>query len=159
MRQHTNTAENGIARGLKTPFFDLKFSLKLQLHHIPGPVPFWASECSIIVLTSPSQFGHVTYFRALNFQKSYSFFVILKQQNRYLSIIIVCGYFSFIRSFSWLNFPSKSNLYHKTSLSMSFWLLAFVRNTTLSVAFYSLYNGIAEEIRTAMSIKHQFMHL
>ena len=33
-----------------------------------------------------------------------------------------------------------------------FRLLAFVRNTTLSVAFYSLYNSVTEEIRTAMSI-------
>ena len=32
------------------------------------------------------------------------------------------------------------------------WLLAFVRNTTLSVAFYSLYNSVTEEIRTTMSI-------
>ena len=31
-------------------------------------------------------------------------------------------------------------------------LLAFVLNTTLSVAFYSLYNSVTEEIRTAMSI-------
>ena len=44
----------------------------------------------------------------------------LKQQNRYLSVIIVCGYFSFIRSFTWLNYPSESNSYHKTSLSVSF---------------------------------------
>ena len=44
----------------------------------------------------------------------------LKQQNRYLSVIIVCGYFSFIRSFTCLNFPSKSNSYHNTSLSTSF---------------------------------------
>ena len=35
-----------------------------------------------------------------------------------------------------------------------FWLLALVRNTTLSVAFYSLYNSVTEEIRTTMSIKH-----
>ena len=35
-----------------------------------------------------------------------------------------------------------------------FRLLAFVRNTTfkLSVAFFSLYNSVTEEIRTAMSI-------
>ena len=39
-----------------------------------------------------------------------------------------------------------------------FLLLAFVRNTTFSVTFYSLYNSVTEEIRTAMSIKHQFMH-
>ena len=45
---------------------------------------------------------------------------ILKQQNPYLSVIIVCGYFSLIRSLTWLNDPSKSNSYHKTSLSMSF---------------------------------------
>ena len=41
---------------------------------------------------------------------------------------------------------------------MTFGLLAFVRNTILSVAFYSLYNSVAEEIRTALSILHQFMH-
>ena len=41
---------------------------------------------------------------------------------------------------------------------MSFRLLAFVRNTTLSVAFYSLYNSVAEKIRTGVSILHQFMH-
>ena len=40
------------------------------------------------------------------------------QQNRYLSVILVCGYFSFIRSFTWLNFPRESKSYHKTSLSM-----------------------------------------
>ena len=39
-----------------------------------------------------------------------------------------------------------------------FWLLAFVRNITFSVTFYSLYNSVTEEIRTAMSIKRQFMH-
>ena len=44
----------------------------------------------------------------------------LKQQNLYLCVIIVCGYFSFIRSFTWINLPSESNSYHKTSLSMSF---------------------------------------
>ena len=33
-----------------------------------------------------------------------------------------------------------------------FRLLAFVRNTALSVAFYSLYNSGTEEIQTAMSI-------
>ena len=38
------------------------------------------------------------------------------------------------------------------------WLLAFVRNTTFSVTFFSLYNSVTEEIRTALSIKHQFMH-
>ena len=45
---------------------------------------------------------------------------LLKQQNWYLSVIIVCGYFSLIRSFTWLNFPWESNSYHKTSLSMTF---------------------------------------
>ena len=39
-----------------------------------------------------------------------------------------------------------------------FWLLAFVRNTTFSVAFCSLYNSATEEIRLAMSIKHQLVH-
>ena len=46
--------------------------------------------------------------------------VTLKQQNRYLWVIIVCGYFSVIRSFTWPNYPSESNSYHKTSLSVSF---------------------------------------
>ena len=44
----------------------------------------------------------------------------LKQQNCYLFVIIVSEYFSFIRSFTWLNFPSQSNSYHKTSLFMIF---------------------------------------
>ena len=80
----------------------------------------------------------------------------LKQQNRYLSVIIVCEYFSFIRSFTWLNFPSQSNSYHKTSLSKSFGCWPKYH---FSVAFCSLYNSVTEEIRTAMSIKHHFMHL
>ena len=44
----------------------------------------------------------------------------LKQENRYLWVIIVCRYFSVIRSFTRLNYPSESNSYHKTSLSVSF---------------------------------------
>ena len=40
-----------------------------------------------------------------------------------------------------------------------FLLLTFVRNTTFSVAFSSLNNSLTKEIRTAMSIKHQCMHL
>ena len=40
-----------------------------------------------------------------------------------------------------------------------FWLLEFVRNTTFSVAFCSLYNSVTEEIRDAMSIKHLFLHI
>ena len=82
----------------------------------------------------------------------------LKQQNHYLCVIIVCGYFSFIKSFAWLNFPSESNSYHKTSLSMSFgyWYLSGI--PLFAVTFYSLYKRVTEEIWTAISIKHQFMH-
>ena len=39
-----------------------------------------------------------------------------------------------------------------------FWLLALVRNTTFSVAFYNSYNSVAEDIRITMRIKHKFMH-
>ena len=39
-----------------------------------------------------------------------------------------------------------------------FWLLAFIRNTTFSVAFCSLYKSVIEEIRNAMSIKHPFIY-
>ena len=39
-----------------------------------------------------------------------------------------------------------------------FGLLAYVRNTTFSVLFCSLYNSVTEEIRNAMSIKHLFVH-
>ena len=52
---------------------------------------------------------------------------------------LVCQYFSFTRSFTWLNFPPESNSYHKTSLSLSLWLLVFVGNTTFSIAFCNLY--------------------
>ena len=53
----------------------------------------------------------------------------------------------------------KVELYHKTSLIYEFRLRHLSVNTTLSVAFYSLYNSVAEEIRTAMSIvTDQFMH-
>ena len=54
-------------------------------------------------------------------------YMYLKQQNRYLWVIIECGYFTVIRSFIWLNYPSESNSYHKTSLSVSFgcWHLEF----------------------------------
>ena len=81
----------------------------------------------------------------------------LKQQNRYLSVIIVCGYFSFIRRFTCLNFPSKSHSYHNTSLSMSFgcWHLSGI---PLCPLHFTVYNSVAEEIRTAVSILHQFMH-
>ena len=64
----------------------------------------------------------------------------LKQQNRYLSVIIVCGYFSFIRSFTWLNFLSKSNSNHKTSLSMSFgcWHLSGIPLCPLHFTVYTI---------------------
>ena len=64
----------------------------------------------------------------------------LKQQNRYLSVIIVCGYFSFIRSFTCLNFPSKSNSYHNTSLSMSFgcWHLSGIPLCPLHFTVYTI---------------------
>ena len=64
----------------------------------------------------------------------------LKQQNRYLSIIIVYGYFSFIRSFTWLNFLSKSNSYHKTSLFMSFgcWHLSGIPLCPLHFTVYTI---------------------
>ena len=38
-----------------------------------------------------------------------------------------------------------------------FSMLAFVPSTTFSIAFCCLYNSVTEEIRIAMSIKHQFM--
>ena len=67
---------------------------------------------------------------------------ILKQQNRHHSVIIshVCEYFSFIRSFTWLNFQSESNSYHKTSLSMSFgcWYLSRIRLFPLNFAVYEI---------------------
>ena len=67
-------------------------------------------------------------------------FFTLKQQNRYLSVIIVCGYFSFIRSFTCLNFPSKSNSYHNTSLSMSFgcWHLSGIPLCPLHCTVYTI---------------------
>ena len=66
--------------------------------------------------------------------------VCLKQQNRYLSVIIVCGYFSFIRSFTCLNVPSKSNSYHNTSLSMSFgcWHLSGIPLCPLHFTVYTI---------------------
>ena len=64
----------------------------------------------------------------------------LKQQNRYLSVIIVCGYFSFIRSFTWLNFSWESNSYHKTSLSMIFdcWHLSWIPLFPLHFVVYTI---------------------
>ena len=64
----------------------------------------------------------------------------LKQHNRYLSVIIVCGYFSLIRSLTWLNFLSKSNSYHKTSLSMSFdcWHLSGIPLCPLHFTVYTI---------------------
>ena len=56
----------------------------------------------------------------MHIKNPYVTYSCLRQQNRYLSIIIVCEYFSFIWSFTWLNFSSESNSYHKRSLSMSF---------------------------------------
>ena len=65
---------------------------------------------------------------------------MLKQQNRYLSVIIVSGYFSFIRSFTCPNFPSKSNSYHNTSLSMSFgcWHLSGIPLCPLHLTVYTI---------------------
>ena len=65
---------------------------------------------------------------------------VLKQQNRYLSVIIVCGYFSLTRSLTWLNFLSKSNSYHKTSLSMSFgcWHLSGIPLCPLYFTVYTI---------------------
>ena len=82
----------------------------------------------------------------------------LKQQNRYLWVIIVWGYFSVIRSFTWLNCPSESNSYHKISLSVSFgcWHLSGIPLFPLHFTVYTI--GVTEEIRTAMRSKHQFMH-
>ena len=65
---------------------------------------------------------------------------ILKQQNRYLWVIIVCGYFSVIRSFTWLNYPSESNSYNKTSLSVSFgcWHLSGIPLSPLHFTVYTI---------------------
>ena len=64
----------------------------------------------------------------------------LKQQNQYLSVIIVCGYLSFIRSFTWLNLAWESNSYHKTSLSMTFgsWHLSGVPLFSLHFVVYTI---------------------
>ena len=64
----------------------------------------------------------------------------LKQQNRYLWVIIVCGYFSVIRSFTWPNYPSDSYSYHKTSLSVSFgcWHLSGILLSPLHFTVYTV---------------------
>ena len=64
----------------------------------------------------------------------------LKQQNRYLFVIMVCGYFSSIRSFIRLNLPSKSNSYHNTGLSMSFgcWHLSGIPLCPLHFTVYTI---------------------
>ena len=72
------------------------------------------------------------------------------------SVIIVCEYFSFIRSFTWLNFSSQSNSYHKTSLSMSFGCL-HLSGIPLSPLHFAVYNSVTEEIRTAMSIHFKWL--
>ena len=84
----------------------------------------------------------------------------LKQQNRCLSVITVCRYFSIllVRSFTCLYFPSKSNSYHNTSLSMSFgcWHLSGIPLCPLHFTvipryfYFDLYNSVTEEIRTAI---------
>ena len=65
---------------------------------------------------------------------------LLKQQNRYLWVILVCGYFSVIRSFTWLNHPSESNSYHKTSLSVRFgcWYLSGIPLFPLHFSVYTI---------------------
>ena len=94
---------------------------------------------------------------------SLTFMIVLtkylaSEESIILNIVIVCEDFSFIRSFTWLNFPSQSNSYHTTSLSMSFGCWHLFGIPLFSAGFCSLYNSMTEEIRTAMSIKHQFMH-
>ena len=65
---------------------------------------------------------------------------MLKQQNRYLSVIFVCGYFSFIGSFTWLNFPPeleiKDTTESNTSASYLDLLLSIGKDGQLRTSLY-----------------------
>ena len=99
-------------------------SYTIPIHLCPISVPFhWINVCPNWII------AHTKIFEFL-----------LKQQNRYLSVIIVCWYFSFIRSFICLNFPSKSNSYHNTNLSISFgcWHLSGIPLCPLHFTVYTI---------------------
>ena len=75
--------------------------------------------------------------------------LVLKQQNRYLWVIIVRGYFSVIRSFTWLNYPSESISYHKTSLSVRFdcWHLSGI---PLFPLHFTVYGSFSDNFNFSM---------
>ena len=76
----------------------------------------------VALYKSPKRRNEVSFWHlfALSYSISSKNEQTKQQRNLYLFVILICEYFSIIKRITWLNFPSESNSYYKTSVPMRF---------------------------------------